>query len=761
MTQSMALLGFGCVLAACGGDNDGARSNLPDIEVSTLNLDFGDVNWGEPVTRDILLRNSGELPMGLSRILVAPDGDKAQDYEENFSVLVDFTEAVCDDGSSGDAKDVSTDGKKPKDTASGDSGDTGFYEDTGDTADVETVQQVLNPGCELPIHVTMDPVGLGEVQAGLLIVTKDEPTENDLSYYRDPDEEFKLVKLEANAINDKGRIFVDPMHVDFGFVWAGDVGTQYVRVENVGQGDLELLDWRFSKNCIGILTVFPEADEKAEGVGDPTTADVELEPGDSASFEITYNPLTPQDVTASPECTMKIVSSDPNSPPDGTEVELRANQPGLAVDKPPVVQLISPAPGYLVNSGFLVVEIDMWDANQPASSLDCYIRSAHLKMAGIADCVPTDKSGHVIVEIPAANTLEVGTDTIEVIVTDAFGQKAVASTTILYLTDLPEHDGDGDGYVDHNFDGDDCDDADATIYPEAAELPDGKDNNCEEPVACVKAPCAFADFNPCIDEGTIFGDDDKDCFIEAPIEPYGFDCNDSIAYGDSTYPEATEIPDNMDNDCNGIIDEGTSAYDDDGDGYDEFNGDCNGDEDPAISPAAIEYCDGIDNDCDDYIDDAGACIPIESRPVILGGAQGVWAEKTDIGINESTTLGVYGFDADGDNLTFVWTQDPELAPFVAIEGGTGPVVAFTAPDEVLNGADKHRYDVSVQISDELGNQTYAFGYVWVYDSPVDLTIAASGDNGGCKKNGNQAFAPLLPLALLAWASGRRRRVHAA
>ena len=208
MTRWTALLGFGCVLAACDSSSGGGGKELPDIEVSTLDVDFGDVNWGKPVTRDVVVRNNGELPMGLGQIVIAPDGDKAQDYEYNFAVVYDFAEVVCDDGSTnGDTKDVSTDGKKGDDsgTKTDDSGtksdDTGDTADTGGDTGKVIVQQVLNAGCQLPLHVTMDPTdhGLGEVQAGLLIVTMDEPTDRDLSYYRDPDEEFKIVKSVAGG----------------------------------------------------------------------------------------------------------------------------------------------------------------------------------------------------------------------------------------------------------------------------------------------------------------------------------------------------------------------------------------------------------------------------------------------------------------------------------------------------------------------------------------------------------------------------------
>jgi hypothetical protein len=144
----------------------------------------------------------------------------------------------------------------------------------------------------------------------------------------------------------------------------------------------------------------------------------------------------------------------------------------------------------------------------------------------------------------------------------------------------------------------DCNDLAAAIHPDAAEICDGIDNNCAA----------------AIDEGC---DDDEDGFCDAEITfvegeavratcPNGpGDCDDSTAL---TAPNAAERCDGLDNSCNNVADEGC---DDDADGYCDAAlpyedgalcvngpGDCD-DQRVAVNPAADEICDGLDNDCDE------------------------------------------------------------------------------------------------------------------------------------------------------------------
>ena len=217
-------------------------------------------------------------------------------------------------------------------------------------------------------------------------------------------------------------------------------------------------------------------------------------------------------------------------------------------------------------------------------------------------------------------------------------------------------DADGDG----SPAGVDCDDNDATASPDAAELCDGRDNNCDgatdEGLTITAYPDADGDgygeasaaVEVCaLGEGQVTqaGDcDDGDPryypgAAEADCEdPNDYNCDGSVGREDqdgdgrsacedcddgdaATFPGATEVCDDRDNNCDSLIDEGllVTVYPDaDGDGYGEgaaplttcsppegvsLNGEDCDDDDAGVNPVASETCDDVDNDCDGLLDD--------------------------------------------------------------------------------------------------------------------------------------------------------------
>lgn len=197
-----------------------------------------------------------------------------------------------------------------------------------------------------------------------------------------------------------------------------------------------------------------------------------------------------------------------------------------------------------------------------------------------------------------------------------------------------------DSDKDGTSNGDDCAPDNADIHPDAEEVCDGIDNNCDGNV----------------DEGvtlTFYADADADTFgdpnftLDACEVPAGFvedntDCDDLNA---AANPAAGEVCDDADNDCDGLVDgdddsvdltTGAQYYqdlDDDGygddlivtescgtpEGYAAMGGDCD-DVDPELNPDTFWYSD-VDNDSygrdlvyvnqceqpDGYVRDAGDC----------------------------------------------------------------------------------------------------------------------------------------------------------
>ncbi len=175
--------------------------------------------------------------------------------------------------------------------------------------------------------------------------------------------------------------------------------------------------------------------------------------------------------------------------------------------------------------------------------------------------------------------------------------------------DANDHDMDEDGVPDCE----DCDDYSSARYPNANEVCDGVDNDCDlslgtdedvdedEDGAPLCADCDDADGERSPDASESCDGIDNDCDGVLPPDEVDADgdgspaCDDCDDSDPATHPGATELCDGVDNNCNGLIWPGETDVD--GDGFTECDGDCN-DLDDTIYPGAPEICDAADSDCD-------------------------------------------------------------------------------------------------------------------------------------------------------------------
>ena len=280
---------------------------------------------------------------------------------------------------------------------------------------------------------------------------------------------------------------------------------------------------------------------------------------------------------------------------------------------------------------------------------------------------------------------------------DGFGD----DNDFLLACSLPE------GYIDNNLD---CDDSNDLIHPNADEICDEIDNNCN----------GIIDGENAIDRGTFYFDGDNDGFgnenvsiascsapfsyIEVNVDNPQFDCNDTNNLQNPSQLElcSTDYNDDCDEETNEsdaadvitfYLDVDGDEYGIDGDtlqscdapdGYALDGGDCE-DNDITINPGAIEVCDGIDNNCTDGIDEelsssglAEECAA-SSCSAIDGDEDGIyWIEDS----GGSTEVYCELSSSDGpktwlfyDEVVAYWNFDSSSPQTDLIVGHTG---SFTA-----------------------------------------------------------------------------------
>jgi len=183
-------------------------------------------------------------------------------------------------------------------------------------------------------------------------------------------------------------------------------------------------------------------------------------------------------------------------------------------------------------------------------------------------------------------------------------------------------DDDGDGV----FACDDCDDDDPINFPDNVEVCDEQDNNCDES----------------IDEGF---DADSDGYVSCVD-----DCDDDDA---GVNPGASELCNGIDENCDGVVDEGFDDADGDGE---PFCTDCDDTDDTAFH-GNIEICDGIDNDCDGDVDENGNDLDGDGYTTCSdcddsNGAINPGATEVCDGLDNNCAAGAdEGFDEDADGET--------------------------------------------------------------------------------------------------------------
>lgn len=169
--------------------------------------------------------------------------------------------------------------------------------------------------------------------------------------------------------------------------------------------------------------------------------------------------------------------------------------------------------------------------------------------------------------------------------------------------------------------GGDCDDQDETVHPDAEELCDGLDQDCDG----VADNGVIETWWPDMDQD---GTGDPENPIESCEQPddtvdNDFDCDDTRA---DINELAADVCDGVDNDCDGELDEDPDLLwyaDTDSDGAGDAEAsvlscdaptgyveageafDCD-DSSSEVGAGAEEVCDGVDNDCDDVADEPEA-----------------------------------------------------------------------------------------------------------------------------------------------------------
>jgi hypothetical protein len=270
----------------------------------------------------------------------------------------------------------------------------------------------------------------------------------------------------------------------------------------------------------------------------------------------------------------------------------------------------------------------------------------------------------------------------------------------------------------------DCDDSNAAVNPDAAEVCNGIDDDCD-------ALADDADDSVDLSTGTNwYADGDGDGFgglddvvvaCASPGDPYtedNTDCDDGNA---DIHPDAVEVCDGVDNDCDSAVDDADASLDvlsttewhedADLDGYGATAvaanaceapsgmvadaSDCDDDE-AAVNPAADEVCNGIDDDCDTFVDDADEDVDLATGTAFYSDADG---------------------DSYGDASTEVYAcANPGSLVLDATDCDDGAASVNPAATEICNSIDD---DCDTRVDDDDSSLDLSTATTWYTDSDGD------------------------------------------